>query len=160
MKRSNSFNSCIMTIAHVQVQSLWLQLPTSLETMSSITDLLEIASCSSATQRDIRDSSVSNDLHHRIGGRSRPSQDCPSLEDVRYQNSKSLETCTLAFMVSLHMSVGYEHAIMNLESSGICSSNHHRHQQVEFNRISLTGFRSCTSRSQYRSVSKQTTRYE
>ncbi|GJV17536.1 hypothetical protein Tco_1362859 [Tanacetum coccineum] len=30
--------------------------------------------------------------------------------------------------------------------------------QVEFRRISLTGFRSCTSRSHYRSVSKQTTR--
>ncbi|GJZ25263.1 hypothetical protein Tco_0562722 [Tanacetum coccineum] len=30
---------------------------------------------------------------------------------------------------------------------------------VEFKRISLTGFRSCTSRSRYRSVSKQTTRY-
>ncbi|GJT59699.1 hypothetical protein Tco_1003232 [Tanacetum coccineum] len=29
---------------------------------------------------------------------------------------------------------------------------------VEFKRISLTGFRSCTSRSRYRSVSKQTTR--
>ncbi|GKC43185.1 hypothetical protein Tco_1060907 [Tanacetum coccineum] len=31
-------------------------------------------------------------------------------------------------------------------------------QHVEFRRISLTGFRSCTSRSHYRSVSKQTTR--
>ncbi|GJU18633.1 hypothetical protein Tco_1146599 [Tanacetum coccineum] len=31
---------------------------------------------------------------------------------------------------------------------------------VEFKRISLTGFRSCTSRSRYRSVSKQTTRVE
>ncbi|GJZ71822.1 hypothetical protein Tco_0635673 [Tanacetum coccineum] len=30
---------------------------------------------------------------------------------------------------------------------------------VEFRRISLIGFRSCTSRSHYRSVSKQTTRY-
>ncbi|GKA50014.1 hypothetical protein Tco_0743087 [Tanacetum coccineum] len=30
--------------------------------------------------------------------------------------------------------------------------------QVEFKRISLTGFRSCTSRSRYQSVSKQTTR--
>ncbi|GKA86297.1 hypothetical protein Tco_0808008, partial [Tanacetum coccineum] len=30
--------------------------------------------------------------------------------------------------------------------------------QVEFKRISLTGFRSCTSRSRYRSISKQTTR--
>ncbi|GJS45634.1 cysteine-rich receptor-like protein kinase 8 [Tanacetum coccineum] len=30
---------------------------------------------------------------------------------------------------------------------------------VEFKRISLTGFRSCTSRSRYRSVSKQTTRF-
>ncbi|GJU91775.1 hypothetical protein Tco_1304198 [Tanacetum coccineum] len=29
---------------------------------------------------------------------------------------------------------------------------------VEFRRISLTGFRSCTSRSHYQSVSKQTTR--
>ncbi|GJV76905.1 integrase, catalytic region, zinc finger, CCHC-type containing protein [Tanacetum coccineum] len=31
--------------------------------------------------------------------------------------------------------------------------------KVEFQRISLTGFRSCTSRSYYQSVSKQTTRY-
>ncbi|GJV92265.1 retrovirus-related pol polyprotein from transposon TNT 1-94 [Tanacetum coccineum] len=31
-------------------------------------------------------------------------------------------------------------------------------QYVEFRRISLTGFRSCTSRSYYRSISKQTTR--
>ncbi|GKA33325.1 hypothetical protein Tco_0719692 [Tanacetum coccineum] len=31
--------------------------------------------------------------------------------------------------------------------------------QIEFRRIFLTGFRSCTSRSHYRSVSKQTTRY-
>ncbi|GKB28902.1 hypothetical protein Tco_0868303 [Tanacetum coccineum] len=31
-------------------------------------------------------------------------------------------------------------------------------RKVEFPRISLTGFRSCTSRSHYRSVSKQTTR--
>ncbi|GJS58829.1 hypothetical protein Tco_0653613 [Tanacetum coccineum] len=30
---------------------------------------------------------------------------------------------------------------------------------VEFKRISLIGFRSCTSRSHYQSVSKQTTRY-
>ncbi|GJV51021.1 hypothetical protein Tco_1446762 [Tanacetum coccineum] len=33
------------------------------------------------------------------------------------------------------------------------------HIMVEFKRISLTGFRSCTSRSRYRSVSKQTTRH-
>ncbi|GJU13947.1 hypothetical protein Tco_1136343 [Tanacetum coccineum] len=33
------------------------------------------------------------------------------------------------------------------------------HEWVEFRRISLTGFRSCTSRSHYQSVSKQTTRY-
>ncbi|GJU92135.1 hypothetical protein Tco_1304558 [Tanacetum coccineum] len=32
-------------------------------------------------------------------------------------------------------------------------------ESVEFKRISLTGFRSCTSRSHYRSVSKQTIRY-
>ncbi|GJR12559.1 hypothetical protein Tco_0795211 [Tanacetum coccineum] len=32
-----------------------------------------------------------------------------------------------------------------------------RREEVEFKRISLTGFRSCTSRSHYRSVSKQTT---
>ncbi|GJS62725.1 hypothetical protein Tco_0657509 [Tanacetum coccineum] len=31
--------------------------------------------------------------------------------------------------------------------------------KVEFKRISLTGFRSCTSRSRYRSISKQTTRH-
>ncbi|GJR14468.1 hypothetical protein Tco_0797120 [Tanacetum coccineum] len=31
--------------------------------------------------------------------------------------------------------------------------------EVEFKRISLTGFRNCTSRSRYRSISKQTTRY-
>ncbi|GKC08779.1 hypothetical protein Tco_1000389 [Tanacetum coccineum] len=32
-------------------------------------------------------------------------------------------------------------------------------ERVEFQRISLTGFHSCTSRSHYRSISKQTTRY-
>nr|GEV43602.1 hypothetical protein [Tanacetum cinerariifolium] len=35
-------------------------------------------------------------------------------EDVRYQSSGSLETCTLAFMMSLYLMVGYEHAAMNL----------------------------------------------
>ncbi|GJS28287.1 retrovirus-related pol polyprotein from transposon TNT 1-94 [Tanacetum coccineum] len=34
------------------------------------------------------------------------------------------------------------------------------YDQIEFERIFLTGFRSCASRSQYWSVSKQTTRYE
>ncbi|GJU56913.1 hypothetical protein Tco_1234679 [Tanacetum coccineum] len=32
-------------------------------------------------------------------------------------------------------------------------------KEVKFQEISLTGFRSCTSRSHYQSVSKQTTRY-
>ncbi|GJU04748.1 hypothetical protein Tco_1121178 [Tanacetum coccineum] len=32
--------------------------------------------------------------------------------------------------------------------------------QVEFKRISLPGFRSCTSRSHYRSFSKKTTRFD
>ncbi|GJY32525.1 hypothetical protein Tco_0416994 [Tanacetum coccineum] len=39
------------------------------------------------------------------------------------------------------------------------SSSEVINHKVEFKRISLTGFRSCTSRSRYRSVSKQTTRF-
>ncbi|GJU04750.1 hypothetical protein Tco_1121180 [Tanacetum coccineum] len=35
-----------------------------------------------------------------------------------------------------------------------------RNIQVEFKRISLPGFRSCTSRSHYRSFSKKTTRFD
>ncbi|GJV21492.1 hypothetical protein Tco_1370512 [Tanacetum coccineum] len=40
-----------------------------------------------------------------------------------------------------------------------CDHRDYLHERVEFQRISLTGFHSCTSRSHYRSVSKQTTRY-
>ncbi|GJU48960.1 pol polyprotein [Tanacetum coccineum] len=50
---------------------------------------------------------------------------------------------------------------MGLESeSGGRTTRERTTVEVEFRRISLTGFHSCTSRSQYRSVSKQTTRYE
>ncbi|GJZ98448.1 hypothetical protein Tco_0670901 [Tanacetum coccineum] len=53
--------------------------------------------------------------------------------------------------------VGYEHVAMNNDSSGISYTNRREYLQVEFQRISLTGFRSCASRSHYRSISKQTT---
>ncbi|GJU88378.1 hypothetical protein Tco_1300801 [Tanacetum coccineum] len=39
------------------------------------------------------------------------------------------------------------------------SRQHGKSEPVEFRRISLTGFRSCTSRSHYQRISKQTTRY-
>nr|GEW20233.1 BTB/POZ and TAZ domain-containing protein 4-like [Tanacetum cinerariifolium] len=61
------------------------------------------------------------------------------------------------------MSDLYEHVAMNstrhrLTAAAPPSGN--LHEWVEFRRISLTGFRNCTSHSHYRSVSKQTTRYE
>ncbi|GJR16866.1 hypothetical protein Tco_0965393 [Tanacetum coccineum] len=45
------------------------------------------------------------------------------------------------------------------ESSNEETSRSSSREEVEFKRISLTGFYSCTSRSRYRSVSKHTTRY-
>ncbi|GKC95538.1 hypothetical protein Tco_1160980 [Tanacetum coccineum] len=52
----------------------------------------------------------------------------------------------------------YEHVAMNHDSSGISCTNRLEYLQVEFRGISLTGFRGCTSRSHYQSISKQTTR--
>ncbi|GJX44085.1 hypothetical protein Tco_0260761 [Tanacetum coccineum] len=43
-------------------------------------------------------------------------------------------------------------------NSSCCDHRDYLHERVEFRRISLTGFRSCTSRSYYWSLSKQTTR--
>ncbi|GJV14530.1 hypothetical protein Tco_1359853 [Tanacetum coccineum] len=69
-----------------------------------------------------------------------------------------------AFMMSLDVLVEYKHAVMNLTC--ICPPaatvrNTCRFRLVvEFQRISLIGFRSYTSCSHYRSVSKQTTQYE
>ncbi|GJT69464.1 hypothetical protein Tco_1028750 [Tanacetum coccineum] len=51
----------------------------------------------------------------------------------------------------------FKKSIIVLDDS--CDHRVYLHERVEFQRISLTGFRSCTSRSYYRSVSKQTTRY-
>ncbi|GJW08217.1 putative ribonuclease H-like domain-containing protein, partial [Tanacetum coccineum] len=45
-----------------------------------------------------------------------------------------------------------------IEKAATTASSLEAEQDNEFKRISLTGFRSCTSRSRYRSVSKQTTR--
>ncbi|GKA16278.1 hypothetical protein Tco_0696025 [Tanacetum coccineum] len=57
-------------------------------------------------------------------------------------------------MMSLHMLVEYEHVVLALTLHRETATT------VEFRRISLTGFHSCTSRSHYRSVSKQTTRHD
>ncbi|GJY43213.1 hypothetical protein Tco_0431426 [Tanacetum coccineum] len=59
-------------------------------------------------------------------------------QDSRTQRQDNLKDLALGKIVSL----------INIKSN-----------MVEFRRISLTGFRSCTSRSHYQSVSKQTTRY-
>ncbi|GKA71746.1 zinc finger, CCHC-type containing protein [Tanacetum coccineum] len=45
-----------------------------------------------------------------------------------------------------------------IDDASSCDHRDYLHERVEFRRISLTGFRSCTSRSLYHSVSKQTTR--
>nr|GEX49790.1 hypothetical protein [Tanacetum cinerariifolium] len=65
------------------------------------------------------------------------------------------------------VSVKYEHVVMNLTclrppaaTVGNTYSINTARDQVEFLRISLTGFRSCNSRSQYQSISKQTIQYE
>ncbi|GJU80675.1 hypothetical protein Tco_1283040 [Tanacetum coccineum] len=78
--------------------------------------------------------------------------------------AEDLETCTCFHHEFISME--HEHEVLNLDSTGTrCNDilylkiNVSDKQQVEFKRISLTGFRSCTSRSRYRSVSKQTTRY-
>ncbi|GJU63587.1 hypothetical protein Tco_1245422 [Tanacetum coccineum] len=67
----------------------------------------------------------------------------------------------------MYLSLSIEHEVLNLDSTWTRScyrretckySINTACDQVEFKRISLTGFRSCTSRSHYQSVSKQTTR--
>ncbi|GJY03447.1 zinc finger, CCHC-type containing protein [Tanacetum coccineum] len=45
-----------------------------------------------------------------------------------------------------------------IDDASSCDHRDYLHERVEFRRISLTGFRSCTSHSLYHSVSKQTTR--
>ncbi|GJS32334.1 hypothetical protein Tco_0530716 [Tanacetum coccineum] len=64
-----------------------------------------------------------------------------STRDFRHAALRSLETWTMSW----------------LEAATV---QENRKNKVEFKRISLTGFRSCTSRSRYRSVSKQTTQLE
>ncbi|GJW24188.1 hypothetical protein Tco_0037999 [Tanacetum coccineum] len=56
--------------------------------------------------------------------------------------------------------VELKHEVLNLDSSWTRSCYRQENLQVEFKRISLTWFRSCTRRSRYRSISKQTTRQE
>ncbi|GJW49937.1 hypothetical protein Tco_0091288 [Tanacetum coccineum] len=90
-------------------------------------------------------------------------------KDARYQSSGSLETSAATIGITclnglvINNMYGREclcHFIeygCNNHGSPLISINI-AYDQVEFQRISLTGFRSCTSRSHYRSVSKQTTR--
>ncbi|GJT41012.1 hypothetical protein Tco_0940877 [Tanacetum coccineum] len=65
---------------------------------------------------------------------------------------------------SIFFEVEYEHAVMNLTClrplAAIVGNTCRFRLVVEFRGMSLTGFCSCTSRSDYRSVSKQTTQYE
>ncbi|GJT63013.1 zinc finger, CCHC-type containing protein [Tanacetum coccineum] len=65
--------------------------------------------------------------------------------------------------MSLHLLVKYEHVAVNLTHHGLAAATvgktcmfniNNACDQVEFKRISLTGFRTCTSRSRYRSISK------
>ncbi|GJW06883.1 hypothetical protein Tco_1569306 [Tanacetum coccineum] len=85
-------------------------------------------------------------------------------KDVRYQSCGSFKTYTRAFMMSLDVSVEYEHEVMNLtclQPPAATVENTCKYRLVvEFGGISLTGFRSCASRSHYRRVSKQTKWYE
>ncbi|GJZ20056.1 hypothetical protein Tco_0556646 [Tanacetum coccineum] len=53
----------------------------------------------------------------------------------------------------------YEHAVVNSTRHGLDTTTIEKPASLEFKRISLPGFRSCTSRSRYWIVSKQTTRY-
>ncbi|GJZ22349.1 zinc finger, PHD-type containing protein [Tanacetum coccineum] len=76
------------------------------------------------------------------------------MEDVRYQlNTSSLQERRTLCRSS--MSMWYW---LRLVIEKLLPPSGNLHEWVEFRRISLTGFRSCTSRSHYRSVSKQTTR--
>ncbi|GJR60593.1 hypothetical protein Tco_1502755, partial [Tanacetum coccineum] len=81
-------------------------------------------------------------------------------ENVDYQSSGRL--CNLSFLEYLKLYLfEYEHVAVNSTRHGLDTATIRKPTSlgVEFKRISLTGFRSCTSRSCYRSVSKQTTRY-
>ncbi|GJS41127.1 hypothetical protein Tco_0566170 [Tanacetum coccineum] len=76
-------------------------------------------------------------------------------ENVDYQISKRL--CNLSFLEYLKLYFfKYEHVAVNSTRHGLDTATIGK--PVEFKRISLIGFRSCTSRSRYQSVSKQRTR--
>ncbi|GJR35808.1 hypothetical protein Tco_1211492 [Tanacetum coccineum] len=79
------------------------------------------------------------------------------LENVDYQSSGRL--CNLRFLEYFKLYFfQYEHVAVNSTRHGLDTATIGKPASLEFKRISLTGFRSCTSRSRYRSVSKQTTR--
>ncbi|GJS65172.1 retrovirus-related pol polyprotein from transposon TNT 1-94 [Tanacetum coccineum] len=75
-------------------------------------------------------------------------------------NLLHMDLCGLMRVASINRK-RYIHEVLNLDSSWTrsCYRQENLQLEVEFKRISLTGFRSCTSRSHYRSVSKQTTRH-
>ncbi|GKC04158.1 retrovirus-related pol polyprotein from transposon TNT 1-94 [Tanacetum coccineum] len=80
-------------------------------------------------------------------------------EDVDYPSSRRL--CNLSFLDYLTLYFfEYEHVVLNSTCHGLDAAAIGKPACLEFRRISLTGFRSCTSRSHYRSISKQTIRYE
>ncbi|GJS96240.1 zinc finger, CCHC-type containing protein [Tanacetum coccineum] len=80
-----------------------------------------------------------------------------TLENVDYQSSKRL--CNMRFLEYLKLYFfEYEHVAVNSTRHGLDIATIRKPASLEFKRISLIGFRSCTSRSRYQSVSNQTTR--
>ncbi|GJU17863.1 hypothetical protein Tco_1145829, partial [Tanacetum coccineum] len=80
-------------------------------------------------------------------------------ENVDYQSSGRL--CNLSFLEYLKLYFfEYEYVAMNSTRHGLDTATIQKPVSLEFKRISLTGFRICTSRSRYQSVSKQTTRFD
>ncbi|GJZ47372.1 hypothetical protein Tco_0601204 [Tanacetum coccineum] len=73
--------------------------------------------------------------------------------------SSSERLCNLSFLEYLKpYFFEYKHVAVNSTRHGLDTATIGKPASLEFKRISLTGFHSCTSRSRYRSVSKQTTR--
>ncbi|GJY88704.1 hypothetical protein Tco_0503332 [Tanacetum coccineum] len=78
-------------------------------------------------------------------------------ENVDYQSSGRL--CNLSFLEYLKLYFfEYEHVAVNSTRHGLDTATTGKPTILKFKRISLTGFRSCTSCSHYWSVLKQTTR--
>ncbi|GJW26223.1 hypothetical protein Tco_0040034 [Tanacetum coccineum] len=87
----------------------------------------------------------------RCHGLTRPKSEWPYLGRIVRNYEFLVPTGSTQFLLVVRFSLPGL-----LESPGLMESI--KRHSVEFRRISMTGFRSCTSRSHYRSVSKQTTR--